>query len=116
MKQAQHVVVLTEKIEVLAAKLEALQSRPPLVVGKRAHARDPREMDKLPVMWKTVCGSWRYGCASFLRAGEDHEAARCLRCFPQTAGSVDESRASSASESEDSGSETESSSESSCSS
>ena len=65
---------ITENLERLSARIEALQARPPLVVRKLAHARNPSEVDKLPIHWTTACGCWRYGC-------EDHAATRCRRCF-----------------------------------
>ncbi|CAE7206172.1 unnamed protein product [Symbiodinium natans] len=99
---------LTEKLEILAARVEALQERPPLVVGKKAHARDPHELDKLPVTWRTRCGLWQYGCAAFTRASEAPVATRCRRCFPECAedGEIDSNR-------EESGSNTSSDSSSS---
>ena len=99
---------LTEKLEILAARVEALQERPPLVVGNKAHARDPHELDKLPVTWRTRCGLWQYGCAAFTRASEAPVATRCRRCFPECAehGEIDSNR-------EESGSNTSSDSSSS---
>ena len=97
-----------KQLEILSAQIEALQARPLLVVGKRAHARDPHELDKLPIQWTTACGCWRYGCAAFVRAGEDHPAVRCRRCFPTCAPDASDN-----SESENSASATSSESSSS---
>eukprot|EP00439_Symbiodinium_sp_Y106_P035287 s8207_g4.t1 len=44
-------VELLAKIEQLAAAVERLQIRPALVIGKRAHPRDPEESTALPAMW-----------------------------------------------------------------
>ena len=39
---------ITENLERLSARIEALQARPPLVVGKLAHARNPSEVRQTP--------------------------------------------------------------------
>ena len=83
-KRQRTAVDLEERIKELAAKVEALQIRPPLVVAKKAHARDEGEAHKLPLLWKTRCG-WPYGGSHFLRASEQGETPLCKRCFPHQA-------------------------------
>ncbi|CAE6969989.1 unnamed protein product [Symbiodinium natans] len=82
------------RLQELAAKVEALQQRPLLVIGKKAHIRDCAEGSKLPRLWTTKCGCWNYGGSAFLRADEPGEKSRCRRCFPQEDASDTESESS----------------------
>ena len=96
----------TERLAIPSAKVEALQARLPLVVGKGLHA--PREVDKLPIQRVTACGRWWYGCALFVRAGDDH-ARRSFPAEAPAAGKVSESAsAESAASSQSSSSDRES--------
>ncbi|CAE7216757.1 unnamed protein product [Symbiodinium natans] len=72
-----------KQLQELSLKVEQLQQRPELVIGKKAHARDQNELTLLPRMWKARCG-WPYGGATFRRAGLDTQVQRCKKCFPSS--------------------------------
>ena len=48
--------LLRERVGSLADVVEKLQSRPDLIIAKKAHLRNERELERLPTLWKTKCG------------------------------------------------------------
>ena len=94
---------LVERLDNLAAQVETLQQRPPFIVGRKVHKRDDDEATRLPILWQTRCGCWKYGRSRFIRVRQPGDEL-CRRCFVQEA----DGQAESESLSESSGSKTDS--------